>query len=108
MNNRLIIVFLIIILFSSFLHAQTAEESPWSNCDFSQKTRKKILDWLNKTMNEVKKAVKDGRIYDNGNHKLPTCKIEEIESLYKNLIDAKFGTNLELIGRLFVSASLSV
>lgn len=86
MNNRLIIVFLIIILFSSFLHAQTAEEAPWSNCNFSQKTRKKILDWLNKTMNEVKNAVKNGRWYNNKNHKLPLCKIKEIESLYKNLI----------------------
>jgi hypothetical protein len=94
MNNRLIIIFFIIILFSIFLHAQTAEESLWSNCNFSPKTEKKIFDWLNKKMNEVKKAVKDGRIYDNGNHKLPPCKIKEIESLYKNLIfeyDCKCG-----------------
>jgi hypothetical protein len=46
----------------------------------------KIIKWLNKKMNEAKKAIKDGRIYDNGNHKLPPCKIKEIESLYKNLI----------------------
>jgi hypothetical protein len=86
MNKRLIIVFLFIILFSSFLHAQTAEEAPWSNCNFSPKTGKKISDWLNKKMNEVKKAVKNGRWYNNENHKLPPCKIKEIENLYKNLI----------------------
>jgi hypothetical protein len=85
MNNRLIIVFLIIII-SSFLCSQNVQETPWSNCNFSPNARKKIEDWLNKSMNEAKKAVKDGRIYNNGHHKYTPCKIKEIEILYKNLI----------------------
>ncbi len=86
MNNRLIIVFLISILISSLLNAQTAEQAPWSNCDISKKNMDKILRWLNDSMNEAKKAVKDGRIYGNGNHKFKPCKIKEIESVYENLV----------------------
>jgi hypothetical protein len=86
MNNRLIIVFLIILI-SSFLHSQTAEKSPWSDCsNIPDDKIRAIEDWLNDSMNEAKKAVKDGRIYGNGNHKLPPCKIKEIESIYKNLV----------------------
>ena len=86
MNNRLIIIFLISILISSLLNAQSAEKAPWSNCDIPEKNMNKILKWLNKSMNEAKKAVKDGRIYGNGNHKLPPCKIKEIENIYENLV----------------------
>ncbi len=86
MKNRLIIAILTSILFSSLLYSQTAVEAPWSNCNFSPNARKKILDWLNDSLNEAKKAVKDGRIYGNGNHQFTPCKIKEIESLYKNLI----------------------
>jgi hypothetical protein len=85
-NSRLIIVFLISILILRLLHAQSAEQAPWSNCNFSQNIGDKILEWLNDAMNEAKEAVKNGRIYDNGNHKLPPCKIKEIENLYKNII----------------------
>jgi hypothetical protein len=52
MNNRLIIVFLIIILISSFLYSQNVQEAPWSNCNFSKKTFDGISKWLNKSMNE--------------------------------------------------------
>ncbi len=86
MNNKSIVVFFSIIIISGFLYSQEAVESPSSRCDIPIKTRYKIERWLNDSMNEAKKAVKDGRIYDNGNHKLPPCKIKEIESLYKNLI----------------------
>ena len=86
MNNRLIIVFLISILISSLLHSQIAEQALWSNCDIPEKNMDKILKWLNKSMNEAKNAVKNGRWYNNENHKFKPCKIQEIENLYKNLI----------------------
>ena len=94
MNNKAIVLFFSIIIISGFLYSQEAVESASSRCDIPIKARYKIERWLNKIMNEVKKAVKDGRMYDNRNHKLPPCKIIEIESLYKNLIfeyDCKCG-----------------
>ena len=87
MNNRVIIIFFISILISGLLYSQTVEKAPWSNCsDIPDNNLENIERWLNKKMNEAKEAVKNGRWYDNGNHKLPPCKIKEIESLYKNLV----------------------
>lgn len=94
MNNKSIVVFFSIIIISGFLYSQEAVESPSSRCDIPIKARYKIERWLNKKMNEAKKAIKNGRWYNNENHKLPPCKIKEIESLYKNLIfeyDCKCG-----------------
>jgi hypothetical protein len=86
MNNKSIVAFFSIIIISVFLYSQKAVESPFSRCDIPIKTRYKIERWLNKSMNEAKNAVKNGRWYNNENHKFKPCKIQEIENLYKNLI----------------------
>jgi len=85
MKNRFVFLFLFIIFFN-ILYSQTAQEASWSKCDYSFNVRDRIEDWLNKSFNEAKKAIKKGREYNGKHHKLPTCKIQEIESIYKNLI----------------------
>ena len=87
MNNKLVLVFLGIIMVSSLLHSRGVQENPGSNCDFaSLKERKRVEDWLNKSLTEAKDAVENGRTHNDQHHQLPPCKIKEIEDLYKNLI----------------------
>lgn len=86
MNHRIIFIFLFVVLLSGSLHSVTVTESPSSHCEMSMKRRTRIEKWLNKSFNEAKKAVRDGRNYNGSTHKLPPCKIKEIEKTYPNLI----------------------
>jgi len=86
MNNKLILIFFSIIQFWSILNCQSVQQAPWSNCEFSSKNKVRIIKWLNRSFNEAKEAIKNGRIYNGKKHQLEPCKIKEIESIYNNLI----------------------
>lgn len=83
MISRLINIFLFIVILSSFAYSQTAEDAPWSNCDLP--ARNKIVEWLNNSLNEVKKAINEGREHNGAKHKLEQCKINEINSFFDKL-----------------------
>ncbi len=74
MRYKIYLIFITVLLLSTFIYSQTVSEYLGAECSYDKNTRKKVEKRLLRAYKDAKKAI----LYGREGRKLPQCKIEEI------------------------------